>query len=56
MDEDFASFLAELGPTIYKRYVQPSTIDRYRGKLPDHCWRTGKNMASVDMRMDYSGS
>ena len=35
MDEDFASFLAEFEPAIDKRYVPPSTIARYRGKLPD---------------------
>lgn len=35
MDEDFALFLAKFGPAIDKRHVPPSTIDRYRGKLPD---------------------
>lgn len=35
MDEDFAYFLAKFGPAIDKRHVPPSTIDRYRGKLPD---------------------
>jgi hypothetical protein len=35
MDEDFACFLAEFGPAIDKRDVPPSTIARYRGKLPD---------------------
>ncbi|UOD28074.1 DUF1851 domain-containing protein [Massilia violaceinigra] len=35
MDEDFASFLEEFGPVIDKRYVPSSTIERYRGKLPD---------------------
>jgi hypothetical protein len=35
MDEDFALFLAKFGPAIDKHHVPPSTIDRYRGKLPD---------------------
>jgi hypothetical protein len=35
MDEDFACFLAEFGPAIDRRYVPPSTIARYRGRLPD---------------------
>ena len=35
MDEDFALFLTHFGPAIDRRYVPPSTIDRYRGKLPD---------------------
>jgi hypothetical protein len=35
MDEDFALFLTHFGPAIDKRYVPLSTIDRYRGKLPD---------------------
>jgi hypothetical protein len=35
MDEDFALFLAKFGPAFDKRRVPPSTIDRYRGKLPD---------------------
>jgi hypothetical protein len=35
MDEDFALFLAKFGPAIDKRHVPPSTMDRYRGKLPD---------------------
>jgi len=35
MDEDFAYFLEKMGPSVDRRYVPPSTIDRYRGKLPD---------------------
>lgn len=35
MDEDFESFLNDFGPAIEKRHVPPSSIDRYRGKLPD---------------------
>lgn len=35
MDEDFAGFLQDFGPAIDKRHVPPSSIDRYRGKLPD---------------------
>jgi hypothetical protein len=35
MDEDFALFLEHFGPAIDRRYVPPSTIARYRGKLPD---------------------
>lgn len=35
MDEDFAGFLSNFGPALDKRYVPPSTIERYRGKLPD---------------------
>ena len=35
MDEDFEYFLEKMGPAIDKRYVPPSSIERYRGKLPD---------------------
>jgi hypothetical protein len=35
MDEDFAGFLNDFGPAFDKRYVPPSSIERYRGKLPD---------------------
>lgn len=35
MDEDFAAFLRDFGPAIDRRYVPLSTIERYRGKLPD---------------------
>jgi len=35
MDEDFAGFLEEFGPPIEKRHVPVSSIERYRGKLPD---------------------
>ena len=35
MDEHFASFLSDFGPAIEKRYVPPTSIDHYRGKLPD---------------------
>jgi hypothetical protein len=35
MDEDFEYFLGEMGPVIDRRYVPSSTIQRYRGKLPD---------------------
>lgn len=35
MDEDFAGFLEDFGPAIDKRHVPQSSIDRYRGKLPD---------------------
>lgn len=35
MDEDFAGFLQDFGPAIEKRQVPPSSIERYRGKLPD---------------------
>ncbi|MBV6320500.1 GAD-like domain-containing protein [Duganella violaceipulchra] len=35
MDEDFAGFLSDFGPAFDKRYVPPSSIDHYRGKLPD---------------------
>ncbi len=35
MDEDFNYFLEKMGPAIDKRYVPPSSIERYRGKLPD---------------------
>jgi len=41
MDEDFAGFLEDFGPAIEKRHVPPSSIERYRGKLPDqllHYW------------------
>ncbi len=35
MDEDFEYFLEKMGSAIEKQFVPPSTIDRYRGKLPD---------------------
>ena len=35
MDENFAGFLEEFGPAIAKRHVPASSIERYRGKLPD---------------------
>lgn len=35
MDEDFEYFLEKMGPAFDKRHVPPSSIDRYRGKLPD---------------------
>jgi len=35
MDEDFAGFLEDFGPAIEQRHVPPSSIERYRGKLPD---------------------
>lgn len=43
MDEDFDFFLSTFGPGYDRRYVPPSTIDRYRGKLPDQLltyWET----------------
>lgn len=35
MDEDFEGFLEDFGPVIDKRHVPPSSIERYRGRLPD---------------------
>ncbi|MES2740133.1 MAG: GAD-like domain-containing protein [Pseudomonadota bacterium] len=35
MDENFKCFLEDFGPAIDKRHVPPSSIERYRGKLPD---------------------
>ena len=35
MDEYFELFLEEMGPAIDKRSVPPSSIERFRGKLPD---------------------
>lgn len=35
MDDDFEFFLGNCGPAIDRRYVPPSSIERYRGKLPD---------------------
>lgn len=35
MDEDFAHFLKKFGPAIDKRYVPPTSIEQYRGKLPN---------------------
>lgn len=35
MDEDFAYFLEKMGPPVGRRYAPPSSIERYRGKLPD---------------------
>lgn len=35
VDEDFAYFLEKMGPTVHRREVPASSIERYRGKLPD---------------------
>lgn len=35
MDDNFAYFLKKMGPAIDKRLVPPSSIERYRGRLPD---------------------
>jgi hypothetical protein len=35
MDENFEYFLEKMGPAIEKRMVPPSSIERYRGRLPD---------------------
>lgn len=35
MDENFAYFLKKMGPPIDRRYVPPSSLERYRGRLPD---------------------
>lgn len=35
MDEDFEYFLEQMGPSTHKRTVPTSSIERYRGKLPD---------------------
>jgi hypothetical protein len=35
MDEHFEMFMEELGPATYKRPVPPSSMERYRGKLPE---------------------
>lgn len=35
MDVDFEYFLETMGPPIERRYVPPTSIERYRGKLPD---------------------
>ncbi len=35
MDDDFEYFLDTMGPALDRRYVPPSSIARYRGKLPD---------------------
>ncbi len=35
MDEYFEFFLNRMGPAFDKRHVPPSSIARYRGKLPD---------------------
>lgn len=35
MDEDFEYFLEKMGPAFDKQHVPPSSIDRFRGKLPD---------------------
>jgi hypothetical protein len=35
MDEDFEYFLEKMGPAFGKRYVPTSSIERYRGKLPN---------------------
>lgn len=35
MDDNFASFLKDFGPAIERRHVPTSSIERYRGKLPD---------------------
>ncbi len=35
MDEYFEYFLKQFGPPVERRWVPQSSIDRYRGKLPD---------------------
>ncbi len=35
MDENFEYFLEKMGPAFDKRHVPPTSIERYRGKLPD---------------------
>jgi hypothetical protein len=35
MDENFEGFLEDFGPAIHRHDVPESSIDRYRGKLPD---------------------
>jgi hypothetical protein len=35
MDENFEYFLEKMGPSFERRHVPPSSIERYRGKLPD---------------------
>ncbi|WEF32822.1 GAD-like domain-containing protein [Pseudoduganella chitinolytica] len=35
MDENFSYFLEQMGPAIDVNNVPPSTIERYRGKLPN---------------------
>lgn len=35
MDEDFELFLEKMGPPVHRRQVPSSSIERYRGKLPD---------------------
>jgi hypothetical protein len=35
MDENFEYFLEKMGPAIEKRHVPATSIDRFRGKLPD---------------------
>jgi hypothetical protein len=39
MDEDFEYFLEKMGPAVHKRHVPQSSLDRYRGKLPDQLLR-----------------
>jgi hypothetical protein len=35
MDDDFEYFLKKMGPAFDKHYVPTSSIERYRGKLPE---------------------
>jgi hypothetical protein len=35
MDEYFEYFLEKMGPPVHKRHVPPSSIERFRGRLPD---------------------
>lgn len=35
MDENFKYFLEKMGPAIEKRHVPASSVQRYRGRLPD---------------------
>jgi hypothetical protein len=42
MDEDFEFFLEKMGPAIQRRNVPQSSIERFRGRLPDQLlgyWR-----------------
>lgn len=35
MDEYFEYFFEKMGPSVHRRHVPPSSIERFRGKLPD---------------------
>ncbi|SES69254.1 GAD-like domain-containing protein [Pseudomonas graminis] len=58
MDKVFARFLEKFGDPIDRHEVPVTSIERYRGKLPNQLldyWAI-QSMAGADMVMVFSGS